>query len=251
MKRRPLAVGEIYHLYNRGVDKRTIFLSGSYFLRFISLLRHYLKYDYPYSLLLQRRCRCKDVKSFALKLERHRWERPPVDILSFCLMPNHLHLQVKQLVEGGISIFMHRLGTSYTNYFNTRNERTGRLFQGPFKSVRVENEGQLLCLNRYIHVNPIAADLVTIKNLTGWRWSSLQEYLGKWKDSDRICNTEEILSYFKDTASYLEFVLADFKGSERQSLEGLALDDDFGWFESLREEKRRRKQELMESLRRG
>lgn len=251
MSRRPFASDEVYHLYNRGVDKRSIFLNDSYFSRFTSLLKHYLRFDYPYSLLLQRRRKCEDVKSLALKLERHRWERPLVDILSFCLLPNHFHLQVKQLVENGISTFMHRLGTSYTNYFNIRNERVGRLFQGPFKSVRVENEGQFLCLNRYIHVNPIAADLASIKNLTAWRWSSLSEYVGKCKDGARICNTKEIFNYFKDTASYLDFVLADFQRSERQSLEGLALDDDFGWFEELRKEKRRRQQKLMERLRHG
>ncbi len=251
MNRRPFASGGVYHIYNRGVDKRPIFLDDSYFSRFVSLLKHYLKYDYPYSILLQRRRKCKDVKSFTLKLENHRWEHSLVEILSMCLIPNHFHLQVRQLVEDGISTFMHRLGTSYTNYFNTRHERTGCLFQGTFKSVRVENEGQFLCLNRYIHVNPTAAGLVTIKNLASWEWSSLPEYLGKCEDKDKICNTEEILSYFKDTASYLDFVLADFEGSERQSLEDLAIDDDFGWFEYLREEKRRRKQKLMDSLRRG
>jgi REP element-mobilizing transposase RayT len=112
---------------------------------------------------------CEDVKSLTLKLENHKWERAPVDILSMCLMPNHFHLQVKQLVKNGISTFMHRLGTSYTNYFNTRHERTGCLFQGTFKSVRVENEGQFLCLNR-IHVNPIAGGLVTA------------EYLGEYQN---------------------------------------------------------------------
>ena len=251
MNRRPLASGEIYHIYNRGVDKRPIFLDDSYFSRFVSLLKHYLKFDYPYSVLLQRRCKCEDVKSLTLKLETYRWERPLVDVLSMCLMPNHFHLQIKQIVENGISTFMHRLGTSYTNYFNTRHERTGCLFQGAFKSVRVENEGQLLCLNRYVHVNPIAANLVGVKNLVSWEWSSLPEYLGKCGDKDKICNTKEILSYFKDTKSYLDFVLADFKESERHSLEGLALDDDFGWFEELREEKRRRQQKLMDNLRRG
>jgi len=64
-------------------------------------------------------------------------------------------------MEGGVTTFMHRIGTSYTNYFNIRLERSGRLFQGPFKAVRVESEGQFLCLNRYIHVNPLPAGLVT------------------------------------------------------------------------------------------
>lgn len=249
MKRQPLAAGEIYHLYNRGVDKRVIYPDDSYFLRFISILRHYLKYDYPYSLVLQRRCKNSDVKSFALKLEKYRWENPPVGILSLCLMPNHFHLQVKQITEDGITIFMHRLGTAYANYFNVRNDRTGRLFQGPFKSVRVESEGQFLCLNRYIHINPTAADLVESDNLVFWKWSSLPEYLGKRKDN--ICNTGDVLHYFKNADDYLDFILADFNEAEREDLEKLAIDDDFGWFEEVREQKKHLKKKLMESYARG
>lgn len=249
MDRQSLATGEVYHLYNRGVDKRVIFPNDSCFARFMSILKHYLKYDYPYSLVLQRARKYSDIKRLALNLERYRWEHPLVEVLSLCLMPNHFHLQVRQLVEDGVSVFMHRLGTSYTNYFNTRNERTGRLFEGPFKSVYVESEGQFLCLNRYIHVNPVASGLANFKNLNRWPWSSLPNYLKESESS--ICRPAEILSYFRDVKDYLNFVLADFEGAERQSLEGLVIDDDFGWFREREERKKRLKQDLMESLRCG
>ncbi len=249
MRRDILASDEIYHLYNRGVDKRNIFLDDSYYSRFFSVLNHYLKYDYPYSHLRIRKRNNNDLQSLALKLEMYKWEHPPVEILSLCLLPNHFHLQVKQLAEDGITTFMHRIGTSYTNYFNIRLERSGRLFQGPFKSVRVENEGQFLCLNRYIHVNPLAAGLVTRKNLTLWKWSSLPVYLGKRKDT--IFNTKTVLSCFKDVDDYLDFVLADFPALGDRVLEGVSIDDDFGWFKDLEEEKKRLRRELLDSFERG
>lgn len=249
MLRIPLVSDEIYHLYNRGVDKRTIFLDDSYYSRFVSTLRHYLKYDYPYSLFLQRVRDGENIKGLALKMATYQWNEPPVEILSFCLMPNHFHLQVRQMVENGITTFMHRLGTGYTMYFNARNERTGSLFQGPFKSARVENEGQFLCLNRYIHINPIAAGLVIPKHLVYWQWSSLPEYLRERKGG--VCQKDMVLSQFKSVKDYLGFVLADFEESDLQSLEGLTIDDDFGWFENLEERKRHAKEAFIESLKRG
>lgn len=249
MERRPLATDEIYHIYNRGVDKRVVFPDDSYYSRFFSVVKHYLRYDYPYSVFLHRRRNNEDLKSLTLKLDPYRWKKPPVEILSLCLMPNHFHFQMKQLVDGGISKFMHRLGTGYTNYFNTRNERTGSLFQGSFKSVWVESDGQFSCLSRYIHVNPIAAGLVDLKTLYSWKWSSLLEYSGKRKDG--ICNTADVLSYFKDSKGYLDFVSADFKESEREGLVDLAIDDDFGWFEEEQDRKRYLKKRLMASYARG
>lgn len=238
--------GEIYHIFNRGVDKRPIFLKGSFYERFVGILRHYLVYDYRYSLFVQMRRREDDFASLARKMEKYRWEESPVEVLSFCLMPNHFHLQVRQLAEGGVTSFMHRIGTSYTNYFNIRLDRAGRLFQGPFKAVRVVDEGQLLCLNRYIHVNPTAADLVDPKHLVCWQWSSLPEYLGKRKGG--FCNKKMILSYFKDANDYLDFISADFEEVERQGLENIAIDDDFGWFGETRERKKKLQQDAMSAL---
>lgn len=226
-------------------------MDDSYYSRFYSIMKHYLNYDFAYAHLAAKQSNDDvDKQSLALFLERRRWETPLVEFLSFSLLPNHFHFQIKQLVDNGLSKFMHRLGTSYTNYFNTRLERVGRLFQGPFKSVRVESEGQFLCLNRYIHVNPIAAGLVNRKNLAGWSWSSLPEYLGRRKNG-AMCETKEVLSYFKDKDDYLDFILADFKESERQELEGLAVDDDFDWFEDVAEQRRQMRRELMDSFQRG
>jgi putative transposase len=239
----------IKHVYNRGVDKRVIFPDASYYQRFLDILRHYLVYDYRYSLYVQRVHESDDLAILDRNMGVYQWETPPVEILAYCLLPNHYHLELKELVEGGIGIYMHRVASSFTHYFNVRNDRTGSLCEGPFKSVLVESEGQFLCLNRYIHINPIAAGLVTAENILDWPWSSLPQYLGK--DKNGFCTTRDVLHYFKNVDDYLEFVLADFTEAERQSLKELAIDDDFGWFEERRNREGKLREDFMKVLRRA
>lgn len=229
MRKVPLATDSIYHIYNRGVEKRDVFLNPDYYSRFISLLKHYVNYDYPYSLLVRslKKAKSKKGKQKVLQHLETKKVKPPVEIVSFCLMPNHYHLTLNQLVEGGISNFMHRLGTSYTNYFNIRQERSGVLFEGVFKAVLVESEEQLLHLTRYQHLNPHSLGL-TSDELASYSWSSLPVYLGKKKPS--FVNPKMVLSAFKNSESYLDFVLAEIDESETFRLQDIAIDDDFGWF---------------------
>ncbi len=243
MRKVPLAVGSIYHIYNRGVDKRNIFLDSNYYSRFLSVLKHYLNYDYSYSLLARslKRTKTKENRQKVFKhLETKRIE-PSVEIISFCLMPNHYHLTFNQLAEGGISNFMHRLGTSYTNYFNIRQERSGRLFESTFKAVLVESEEQLLHLTRYQHINPHSLNL-TPKELINYSWSSFSAYLGKKGIS--FVSPKTVLSAFKDSKSYLDFVLAEISGSETFHIQNIAIDDDFGWFAKIRMMEKDRKEQL-------
>ncbi len=243
MRKVTLATDSIYHIYNRGVEKRNVFLDRGYYSRFTSLLKHYLNYDYPYSLVARslKRAKSKEKKQKIFqRLETKRAE-PPVEIISFCLMPNHYHLALNQLLEGGISNFMHRLGTSYTNYFNIRQERSGVLFEGAFKAVLVESEEQLLHLTRYQHINPHSLDL-TPKELVNYPWSSLPAYLGKKRPS--FVNPKTVLSAFKDPKSYLDFVLAEISGSETFHLQDIAIDDDFGWFAKFRAFEKEQREQL-------
>lgn len=139
--------GEYYHLYNRGVDKRTIFSMSKDYRRFLMLL--YLansRGDVRIANVL-RMAKLNDV----FKLERGD---PLVAIGAYCLMPNHFHLLVTPLTENGISKFMLKLQTGYSMYFNTKNERKGALFQGPFRSVHADNDRYLQYLYSYIHLNP-------------------------------------------------------------------------------------------------
>lgn len=126
-----------------------------------------------------------------------------VEIVAFCLMPNHFHFLLKQLTDGGITEFISKLSNSYTKYFNIKHRRVGPLLQGEFKSILVESDEQLLHLSRYIHLNPLVSDLV--KNLENYTWSSYLEYTGL--NTQEICAKEIILSQFKSPKDYQKFVL--------------------------------------------
>lgn len=94
-------------------------------------------------------------------------------------MPNHFHLLLQQIRDGGITEFISKLTNSYTRYFNIRNKRIGPLFQGEFKAVHVETDEQLIHLSRYIHLNPIVSYIT--KKLESYQWFSYLEYLGRAK----------------------------------------------------------------------
>jgi len=126
-----------------------------------------------------------------------------VEIVCYCLMPNHFHFLLKQTRDGGITEFVSKVSNSYTKYFNTKNRREGPLLQGEFKSVYVESNEQLLHLSRYIHLNPLVGYL--IKDLEDYKWSSYLEYLGV--SNTDICSKAIIMDQFKSTSEYRQFVL--------------------------------------------
>jgi len=139
------SVDEYYHIYNRGTDKRIIFLDDDDKERFIKLLfiangtEPFVFRDFPIGLPY---------------VEIDRGE-VFVAIGAYCLMPNHFHILVREKTEGGIVKFMSRVLTSYSSYFNKKYERTGRLFEGTFKAKHVDSDRYLKYLFAYIHLNPI------------------------------------------------------------------------------------------------
>ena len=145
-----------YHLYNRGVEKRLIFQDEQDYSVFISYLKTYLV---PKDLELINQTFSnpnsspKD-KDKALKLLRLNNFSKEIDLLVYCLMPNHFHLLVHQKSENSIDRFTNSIFTRYSMYFNKKYKRVGPLFQGLYKAVRVGSEEQLLWLSRYIHLNP-------------------------------------------------------------------------------------------------
>ena len=143
----PFVEGQFYHLYNRGVDKRTIFTSVMDYKRFMMLL---------YLANSNENVRIANIVQYHSYEEILTMDRgtPLVAIGAFCLMPNHFHLLLTPLVEGGISKFMLKLQTGYSMYFNTKYNRTGTLFQGPFKSEHADEDTYLKYLFSYIHLNP-------------------------------------------------------------------------------------------------
>ena len=146
-RKTPFVEGEYYHLYNRGVEKRKIFLSAADYKRFMMLL---------YLANSEEEVRMENIlrnTSFEEIFLRERGA-PLVAIGAFCLMPNHFHLLVTPLKAGGLSRFMLKIQTGYSMYFNTKNERNGSLFQGPFKSEHTASDTYLKYLFSYIHLNP-------------------------------------------------------------------------------------------------
>lgn len=240
----PLIEDYIYHTFNRGVEKREIFLEDGFYTRFLDVVNHTLKYSYPYSTL---RKRLKEAPSPQAKqavlrdLEMRRIE-PPVQIISFTLMPNHFHFTLRQRTKDGITQFMNRISLSYTKYFNTRLERVGGLFQSRFKAVAVKSEEQLIHLTRYHHLNSRGLGLKTSKELTNYPWSSLSSYMGKSQFG--FVEPEIVLSHFANREEYLKFVLAEIDDLEPLRLEAVAIDDDLGWFAEFTALEKERKELL-------
>ncbi|OGE19737.1 hypothetical protein A3J19_04575 [Candidatus Daviesbacteria bacterium RIFCSPLOWO2_02_FULL_41_8] len=126
-----------------------------------------------------------------------------IEIICYCLMPNHFHFLVKQLKDNGISIFVSKLCNSYTKFFNTKYPRVGPLLQGKYQSVLVETDEQLVHTSRYIHLNPLVAQLTS--RLNNYPWSSYLEYTD---EQQRLCAIDEVLDLFPSPQKYQEFVEA-------------------------------------------
>lgn len=142
----PFTEGEWYHCYNRGIEKRSTFDGTRDYHRFLELL--YLAND-------ESPLRHEDIgiRTFTEVLTMPRGKKL-VAVGAFCLMPNHFHLVLKEVSEGGITAFMRKVGTAYTMYFNSRHERTGNLFLKPFKSRHVATDRYFQHLINYVHCNP-------------------------------------------------------------------------------------------------
>lgn len=202
---------EIYHTFNRGIEPFQTFTNEGDYRRALLTLELYHLATPPMK-LSQLLSLDKGVQEQILN--NIRQEEGVVDILSFCLMPNHFHLLLRQKKDGGISKFMGDFQNSYTRFFNTKHERKGPLFLRPFKAVKIYSEQQLLHVSRYQHLNAHSASIVkSLEQLEGYPWSSLPEYLGLTERD--LCEKETILSHFKDISSYRNFIFdqADYQRS--------------------------------------
>lgn len=199
----PLIENYYYHVFNRGVNKRYIFKSKYEYGRFILSLKFYNSLEYPIRFSIFMKLSSNQRQEIWDRLQN---EKTYTDILSYCLMPNHFHLLLKQNTENGISKFLSNLQNSYARYFNVRNERIGPLFQGQFKAVKIDSEEQLLHVSRYIHLNPYSSGIVKSQTkLIKYLWSSLPEYISNVKFP--LCTKDDILTNFKNVNNYKDFVL--------------------------------------------
>jgi len=211
-----------YHIYNRGVEKRTIFEDEQDYKVFLSYLKYSLS-DPP---------KPEDVsKTFTLQGSPFKGvPRLPknfkgkIELLSFCLMPNHFHLLVKQIDNFSLKSFMISIITRYSMYFNKKYDRVGSLFQGIYRAVLIDNESYLLYLSRYIHLNPLEIS----KNIAS-AYSSYADYLEirntQWINPEIILSefNKKVGTEFKKINSYKNFV-ENYTQDDKLILGDLTLD---------------------------
>lgn len=197
----PIVSDQIYHIFNRGIASVPTFSTPTDFLRFLDLINYYRFQDTPVSFSQFKKIDIKNrQKVFDDLVQRNNKQ---VEIMAFCLMDNHFHFLLKQLLNKGIARFISNLQNGYAKYFNIRINRSGPLFQPMFKSVRIITDEQLLHASRYIHLNPSTGYLVEIKDLEEYPWSSLSCYI---KDCEYQFISTSMISEFMDKKQYKEFV---------------------------------------------
>jgi len=167
-----------YHVYNRGVEKRNIFLDEQDYKVFLSYLKLYLtSKDDSINLIKKRSDLSDDQKNEKIsKLMALKNYFNKIELLCYVLMPNHFHLEIRQKNKTNIEDFMRSIITKYSKYFNKRYDRVGPLFQGRYNAVLITNKKYLLHLGRYIHLNP--QEIIANKqSLSSYPWSSYQAYI--------------------------------------------------------------------------
>ena len=153
VKRNPLITGQYYHVYNRGVDKRDIFMDKDDIYRFVESIKEFNREEKINSLANLRKLKTKNNLTSQIGVKPLSGENELVEIVAYCLNPNHFHFILKQISDGGISLFMKKILGGYTSYFNIKNSRSGSLFQGTFKSQIITNENYFNKLLGYVNKN--------------------------------------------------------------------------------------------------
>lgn len=187
------APGEYYHVYSRGFEKLPVFRSVSDYNRFVEGLYLFNNIQ-PVGVRNK-----KKILDQGLTLVRNVYEIERGDTLTdigaYCLMPNHIHLLVREKNEKGISKFMQKLMTSYTMYFNKKYDRTGAIFGSSFKARHVTSDTHLKYLFAYIHMNP--KEIVKTGKLKNYRYSSYPDYLQHKRPQRAILNQTAFPDYFE------------------------------------------------------
>lgn len=219
-RRTPLVNDEFYHIFNRGVAKQPIFFDKRDYQQALLSLSYYRFFKPPVRLSRFKQLSKQQKEDLMAHLIEDN--KLLVKIISFCLMPNHFHLLLQQVTDGGIITFLSRFSNSYTKYQNTKKTRLGPLLSGVFKSVHVEDDEQLIHLSRYIHLNPVVSFVVKEEELKSYPWSSLQDYL---KGQSELVDLEPVLSLFKSGKDYEKFVFNQIDyGKKLEEIKHLTLE---------------------------
>jgi len=218
LRKTPFVIGEYYHIYNRGILKNPIFLNEVDRIRFIKLLFV-----------------CNSSKPIIFKLVQGKAldeiERGNslVDIGAYCLMPNHFHILLYEKVEDGISLFMQKLLTAYSMYFNKKYERKGPLFESKFNSKHIDTDDYIKWVFSYIHLNPVKlidsnwkedgiSDLTKAESfMKDYEYSSYHDYFLGDRSEKLILNKDSFPDHFSQLNDF-KYLIEEFK------VQGLALD---------------------------
>lgn len=195
--------GEYYHIYNRGNEKRKIFLDEEDFNFLLLRLRQGLFPDHE-----QLGCVSPlPPKAFSL--------------ISYCLMPNHFHFLIRQNTDLPTSKLISKVCTSYAMYFNKKYKRVGHLFQDQFKQVLIDDNSYLTWLSAYIHQNPKVAGLVN--DSADYFWGSYPDFLGL--RANKLCERGIVLDQFEGIQEYKKFVDESYEIiKQRKDIEHFLLD---------------------------
>ena len=218
----------VYHTLNRGVEKREIFLDKQDYLRFVHNL-----YEFNDEERVQNSIKIFRTDPKLTDTAARKKRKTIVDVLAFCLMPNHYHLMLSPRVKNGIPKFMAKINIGYAKYFNQKYEREGALFQGRYKKILITDNTHFLHLPFYIHFNPldlkypewrennISSPQKTLEFLEYYKWSSHLEYLGA-KNYGSVLNKKILDEIFDGSAGYKKLVetyLKDIQIDIKVSLE--------------------------------
>ncbi len=205
------AVGEFYHLYNRGVEKRVIFMDDDDHKRFVSLLSVCNSHE---SINLSEHYQFGGTYNDLFQTPKS----PLVAIGAYCLMPNHFHILAREISEKGISKFMLKLATAYSMYFNAKYARKGRLYEGTFRAKHATDDPYLKYLFAYIHLNPVKLiepewkkhhikDREAAKKfITSYPYSSYQDYIHRERIEKNILTQKEFPDYFSSKTEFDDYI---------------------------------------------
>ena len=196
MRKISFAEGEYYHIYNRGVDKRSIFEDSEDITRFLQCMKDFNTVD-PTGGLYAR----SFVKKSLLRGSTSK-SKKLVEFVAYCLNQNHFHFILIPVVDGGIQKFMHRLGTGYTIFFNEKYKRSGSLFQGRYKAAHIDTDEYLVHLSIYVNLNNRAHKGLNKPWLEKLPFSSFEQY-SSGKGSGVVCDTSIVLGSFRSRSAYV------------------------------------------------
>lgn len=193
-------VDTYFHVYNRGVSRSPLFFSAADYNDFLRRVRKQLE-------------RHSDSLP-VIQAQSQPHNSTQIELVAFCLMPNHFHFILHQLAANAISDLMGHVCNGYVKAINLKMRRSGHLFEGKYKMKLIDDNRYLLHLSRYIHMNPVRARLV--KRADEWTFSSCRTYYGLATDS--FINTEAILGNFSGKTEYRAFV-ESYREKDKEDIE--------------------------------